>query len=223
MEKDGDRLRVLISLSNGDPDQRHVGFMLQADGRAQIIHMGWHKMLLNWTEAKYREKLGQYLVYDCSHFSALEVEDLTSFIMTLQRRYQGSMPYSIITDGVGEFFNLTGDIAVDKAGLGLTCATFVMSVLSVQEYPLFDESTWEVRPDDEDWHVKIIGYLRASGVDEDHIKAQEKFIGQAYRYRPEEVAGSASDYSGLPVSFNTAVAAGERVLDNMRQSGIIPA
>ncbi|AOX10707.1 hypothetical protein Q5O_20730 [Pseudomonas putida JB] len=223
MELECERLRVLISLSNGDPEQRHVGFVLGSDGNSQIIHMGWHKMLLNWNEVKYRERIGEFLVYECPHFNEDEVEELTSFISMLYKRYSGSMPYSIITDGLGEFFNLAGDIAVDKAGMGLTCATFLMSVLAVQSYPLFDEATWELRPDDEKWHRKIISHLRESRVDEEHVKAQEKFIGKAYRYRPEEVVGSANDYMGSPVGFCAAVAAGERVLGNLRQCGIMPA
>jgi hypothetical protein len=224
MELDGDRLRVLISLSGGDPEQRHAGFVLGEDGGVQIIHMGWHKRLLNWNELKYRSYIGDYLVYECPHFKEDEVEELTSFITMLHRRYSGTMPYSIITDGAGEFFNLAGDIPVEKAGMGLTCATFLMSVLSVQSYPLFNEGTWGVRPDDEEWHRKIVSALRDDPqVDEEHVKAQEKYIGKAYRYRPEEVVGSANDYEGAPVDFCVAVAAGERVLSDLRQSGIIPA
>lgn len=216
-------LRVLISLSGGDVNQRHAGFILDGDQGDELIHMGWHKWLLKWTEERYRNDIGPFLSLDCPYFNELEAEELSSFIRSLWRRYQRSMPYSIVTNGVGEFFNLSGEIAVEQAGVGLTCATFLMSVFGVQGYSLLDESDWQRRPGDKAWHQHILNELRKSGVEEEHVAAQERYVGEAYRYRPEEVVGCASGYSGVPHPFCAAVAEGERVLGEMRQAGVMPA
>lgn len=223
MEGSQNSLGVLISLSRGDVNQRHVGFVIEGEGGKELIHLGWHKMLLKWTEERYRADIGPFLTLTCSYFTEAEAEDLSSFVRSLFRRYQRSMPYSIVTNGVGEFFNLSGDISVEEAGTGLTCATFILSVFGVQGHFLLDEDSWEHRPDDSQWQTKIVECLRETGVEEKHVKAQEKYIGEAYRYRPEEVAGSANIFAGVPQKFCAAVAEGERVLAEMRQSGLIPA
>lgn len=217
-------LQVLISVSRDDPGQRHVGFMFGTPvGGVELIHLGWHKMLLKWSEDYYKQKIGDFLPLDCAYFSEEEAEDIAAFVNHLWTRYKGTMPYSIITDGLGGFFNLSGDISIEKAGIGLTCSTFLMSVFSVQGYTLVNESDWQRRSEDRTWHMKVINQLRASNAEVEHVKAQEKYIGYAFRYRPEEVVGCANSYEGAPFAFCAAVAAGEGVLASMRKSGLMPA
>lgn len=221
MDYTGSSLGVLIS---GNDEQRHAGFLLQDDGKKEFVHLAWHKYLFNDSEAEFLEHgFAGYIPFDCPTFSDLEREELVSFIKTVYKKNMKSVPYSIIGDGSSAFFNLDGSMPVKDAGLGLTCATFVMSIFSVQSYPLIDESSWLPRADDKQWHMKILDGMRKFKVDPVHISVQEKYIGIAPRFRPEEVIGCAANFSYHPHRFCSAVSFGEAVLSKMRAEGLMKA
>lgn len=216
MDYSGKALGVFVS---GDVKQRHAGFIIREDEAEELIHFGWHKYLLNWSRSVYLTRIGPFFPLDCTGFSDNEMEELCSFIKMLWRRHQISVPYSIICNGTDEFFNLDGSMPVKDAGQGLTCATFIMSVYSVQGYPLIDESQWQPRPEDRKWHLDILERQKSTGVEQHHIDAQTKYIGVAPRFRPEEVAGCAASYDRKPHGFCSGIDAGERVLAKMRSAG----
>lgn len=216
MDYSGKALGVFIS---GDAAQRHVGFIIHEDEVEELIHLGWHKSLLNWSNATYIAKIGQFYPFDCTGLSDGEMEELCSFIKVLWRRHQLSVPYSIVSNGTDGFFNLDGSMPIKEAGLGLACATFIMSVYSVQGYPLIDEDQWQARAEDRRWHLDILDLQKRNGIEQHHIDAQAKFIGIAPRFRPEEVAGCAASYDRKPHGFCSGIEAGERVLAKMRGAG----
>jgi len=212
-------LRVLVS---GNDEQRHAAFLLTDQAESEVIHLAWHKYLMKQTVPVFKANAGEFIDFECRSFSEYEQEEIISFIKVLWRRNSSAVPYSIMNDGTGSFFNLDGTMPTRDAGMGLTCATFVMSVFSIQGFPLIDESTWQARPEDKKWHEKIISKLKEiEHIDPQHIENQIKYIGIAPRFRPEEVIGCAADYNNEPQNFCGAIGSGEKVLRIMREAGLL--
>jgi hypothetical protein len=49
----------------------------------------------------------------------------------------------------------------------------------------------------------------------EHIDAQAKYIEDAVRFRPEEVAGAAAEYYDSPIHFDRATVLAQSILDQM--------
>jgi hypothetical protein len=98
----------------------------------------------------------------------------------------------------------TGRWLHGPTGRGLTCATFVVAVLSAAGFPFVNVATWSARPDDQQWVEKICNLLieHAAPEQAEHIRANEAGV----RLRPAEVAGAAREpASARPVAFAKAV------------------
>tara|TARA_R110001583_G_C5632553_1_gene407173 strand:+ start:1601 stop:2143 length:543 start_codon:yes stop_codon:yes gene_type:complete len=100
-------------------------------------------------------------------------------------------------------------------GDGLTCATFILEVFKCLGLELLDESSFEERPEDMDWQVKISVSLRRSGVPNDHMSKLEN-SNLAKRFRPEEVA-AASGEDVIPLPFSEAVPKGAELATELHR------
>ncbi|UPF02350.1 hypothetical protein MXB02_17385 [Pseudomonas mosselii] len=214
----GGRLGVLIS---GSVDQRHVGFHIIDGGDPELIHLGWHYDLRNQSSAEYIKDNGRFKAYECSNFLDEQVEEIISFLKVIWNRNKSLVPYGIGSEGLANFFDVDGKVASHSPGNGLTCATFLMSVFAAQRYPIIDEQSWQSREGDKDWQELVLGYLSRRAELADHVAEQRKVVGQAYRYRPEEVASSAAIYDEDPIVFEEAVQNGEQLLAMLKADGTL--
>ena len=218
-EYSGAMLSVLIS---GCEEQRHAGFFINEGAEPELIHLGWHLRLYNNTEAEYRSLIGEFSAFECSHLLDEQVEEVVSFVKTIWRKNHRKVPYGIASDNFSRFFDGEGGVANRNPGTGLTCATFLMSVFASQLYPVIDEKTWKSRGSDREWQDKVLDKLLEYDPElSDHVSEQRKFVGKAFRYRPEEVVACSALYDYEAFSFDPAVQMGELLVQKLRESGVL--
>ncbi|MBY0612132.1 MAG: hypothetical protein K2P80_08100 [Beijerinckiaceae bacterium] len=98
-----------------------------------------------------------------------------------------------------------------EIGKGLTCATFITSVLNTYGYNLLLIDSWPERPDDVEWQRDIV-LLLAKYASAEHVKIVEGDIGKV-RLRPHEaVAAGAVDGENWPLSYEMVSSAAEQVV-----------
>lgn len=218
----GSGLGVVIS---GDAKQRHAGFIFTDEGVTELLHLAWHFCLKRDTPSSYMDKAGSFCAYLCDDLLDSQSEEVVSFLNMIWRRNRHVIPYGISSDGIETFFDTTGSIASPNVGEGLTCATFIMGVFSKLGLNLIDTSNWERRSTDSVWHRHILDNLSRHPHYQPevigHAAAQERHVGVAYRYRPEEVVGCAAAMDEEPKKFHEAVTAGESVLRDMSAKGVL--
>ncbi len=218
-EYSGAKLSVLIS---GCEEQRHAGFFIKEGAEPELIHLGWHLRLFNNSEAEYRNLIGDFSAFECSHLLDEQVEEVVSFVKTIWRKNHRKVPYGILSDNFSRFFDGEGGVANRNPGTGLTCATFLMSVFASQLYPVIDEKTWKPRDSDRDWQERVLDKLLEYDPElSDHVSEQRKFIGKAFRYRPEEVVACTALYDYEAFSFGAAVEMGELLVQKLRDLGVL--
>jgi hypothetical protein len=211
---------------SGTAEQRHAGFIFKDGADVRILHLAWHFALKRNSVDEYinARGLGPFCAYCCEGLLDSQTLEVVSFLKVIWKRNQHAIPYGIGADGIEGFFNLDGTIARARSGDGLTCATFIMSVFSCLGLSLIDPSDWESRSDDKVWHRWILDNLSQHPAYQPqvagHAAAQERHVGHAARFRPEEVVGCAAYIEDDPKSFDQAVEAGEVVLADMVAKGI---
>lgn len=101
-----------------------------------------------------------------------------------------SAPYAFRYDGSSRVRPADGLVMIGESCLGLTCATFVMTLFESVGFPVLRLTPWVPRPGDSEWRNAILGLLRkfeAIGRIEkgwtDRVEAEENW----QRYRPEDV------------------------------------
>jgi hypothetical protein len=99
-------------------------------------------------------------------------------------------------------------------GKGLTCSTFITSVLRSLGFDVLKEDEWPQRSDDLVFGKKIVDMLVAANANRDHIQAVREDIG-AQRFRPEEVVGAIT-LSAWPVAFADARAIADAVIMDLK-------
>lgn len=188
------------------PAQLHVGmvFKERVKGKLNLLHLAAHYDLrCDPLKKKYKCILSEYF----------DADELDFFAETAARVWEknevNKIPYGFRYSGASDF---NGDLSFkDSPGAGLTCATFILAFFSALGYEIVDIADWELRPDDAKWQSQIYGDLRESLTPEESSKMKTS-IGEAFRYRPEEVAGSYGGYEGMSLGFKDAVVMGENLL-----------
>jgi len=220
----GSRLGVFIS---GTETQRHAGFIFEDEAGVEVLHLGWHFMLLRGTPEDYiaNPRLGPFAAYLCEDYLDSQIDEILSFLDTIWGRNRNTIPYGISSDGIESFFEMDGSVANLEEGAGLTCASFLMSVFFKLGHKILDPETWEHRDTDHGWHDWVLTNLekdpRLQPQGAAHAAAQRQYVGKAFRFRPEEVVGSAAVFEDEPASFEQAVTIGESVVQDMRLKGVL--
>lgn len=206
--KDIDDLDLLgIAVKEVQVDQRHVGLLYQ-DGlhSTRMCHLAWHHDLRDQAAP------ADYFWVE------VELDDLNKLVVigfclkVIEKNQRGQVPYGLTY--LGDYFDRdTGHYQKRSAGDGLTCATFVMAIFDPLGLPILDVDTWQRRDGDAEWQNQIVAALQHGGASSEHIELVQNDIGCA-RFRPEEVAGSATD-PDQPVPFDQAVSLGEELLRAM--------
>jgi len=111
------------------------------------------------------------------------------------------VPYAF-SDPRNCFDSQTGEFRFGSK-VGLTCSSFVLSVLFGVGVNILDYDSWPYRPEDEKDRDTVIQFLKLNGVDPDEIIEIEAEIKSA-RFKPIEVATAAA-LSPPAVVFNDCV------------------
>ncbi|MFL8988459.1 hypothetical protein Q8X48_25015 [Pseudomonas sp. QLc11A] len=188
------------------PAQLHVGIVYQGRGKGKLnlLHLAAHYDL-RCAPIKNR--------YKCVPSDYFDSDELDFFAETAARVWEKNehegIPYGFRYTGASEF---NGDLSfANKAGAGLTCATFIMAFFSSRGYDIIDVSGWKNRTDDTEWQKWVYEEIEHL-LSEEEATSMRDSIGQAFRYRPEEVVGSYAGFEGVPLGFSDAVVMGENFL-----------
>src|ERR1700722_13657039 len=129
--------------------------------------------------------------------------------------------------GFGEPFGRyddTGKFIASSGCVGLTCSSFVASVLEGAGVSIIDRNGWGVSCNDAAFFDWVIRMLRGEFPDrpkakrESHVPAiQAQIAAGAYRYQPMQIAGAATSEI-IPVSFQEVVKLAEEVRIKLPQS-----
>ncbi len=190
----------------GLPAQLHIGLVYQARGKGKLnlLHLAAHYDL-RCAPIKNR--------YKCISSEYFDSDELDFFAESAARVWEKNeslnVPYGFRYKGASEF---NGDLSFsNKAGAGLTCATFIMAFFSSLGFDIIDITDWQIRPDDVEWQKWIYDEIEGM-LTKDEAAAMRVSIGEAFRYRPEEVAGSYAGFEGASLGFADAVVMGENFL-----------
>ncbi len=217
--KEVDRLGFAFKV-NEEGEVEHIGFLYngEAGEESNILHLAFH------------HDLRRHELKDGYFWIDADIEDerkgaLSGAIHKIWLKNQHSkIAYGMKYSHENKYFGLDGSYLGPSFGPGLTCATFVLSALNDNGYPLVDFESWIVREDDEKFKEKILDALRGS-LDKlirkksptDQIENLERHIEvfmeteQCPRFRPGEIA-AAGGQSNIPVKFVEAVSFAEKLI-----------
>jgi hypothetical protein len=189
-----------------DPGQNHCGILYKLDGReARLCHFANHHVL---RDDSARDTC--YLWADAG-LDPANRRFVAAWVGNLHIN-KDNIPYGL--DSAGCCFEVaTGEFITPPIGKGLTCSTFITSVLRSLGFDVLKEDEWPQRPDDVAFGQKVVEMLVAADANEDHIQAVKADIG-AQRFRPEEVVGAVT-LSTWPVAFADARAVADEVIKDL--------
>ena len=205
------RVGVAITDHNG---QRHVGFLFKIDDDGPyLLHLAWHYILRCAPEGEDDGLDESYMWADLAELEDEPRRVVASFLSTIAER-KPLIPYGLNAEGI-EFDRRTGEIVSRPGGRGLTCATFLLSVMKTIGYDILDVSNWPTtRPGDAEWQGRILELLEPRAPE--HADAVRRDLPCA-RFRPEEVTGAAAT-AGWPHNFVQAEKAAAEVLADMERA-----
>lgn len=196
-------------------EQRHAGFVVKAfDDKLLLFDLAWHNIFRQSNiESTYAYTVAGFL----DQYSA---NAIIAFLAILHHANKGKIPYSINYED-GEYFDkATGECLKKGLGQGLTCATFVLEVLSRYGFELIDKTTWPLTEDNKEWQKGILDkliYNTNVPCSIDDFLAQFDYIGKAPRIKPEEVVGVASYFDDVPIGFDVASSAANEVISELHR------
>ena len=182
----------------------HCAFLCRPDDEnPMLVHLAWHH------ELRRDAPDDRYLWAD---FAELEFEDRRALVAYLSLiDATGDLPYGLNSEGIS-FDPNTGRLQPHPEGRGMTCATFILSVLRAFDHDVVDADTWVIgRPGDAEWQALIVGSLSQNYPEQAAAVAGD--LG-CVRFRPDEVVGSAAR-PGWPHDMAGAEALGAEVLSEL--------
>lgn len=175
--------------------QRHAGILFNESGSIQLLHLKDHYKLS-------KESPTHHYRFVIPSIPTRRAKQIAAICRKIWRANSRNIPFAFSFPN--DCFDLyTGKFLLGPTKIGLTCATFVLSIFHTARLPLIKYQNWPLnRPGDREWQQSVLNHLRAVASRE-HVNEVEKEIGNA-RFRPEEVAGAAA-VNPLPSDFRPAV------------------
>lgn len=205
MEKDqftkskADQIKLLaVAVQHIENGNFHTGFFYKKKSteNLRLCHLAWHCCL---EDEEVQEEGFDYLWTE-SDLNTTVQKGIVAFLLNIiKNKDVNPVPYGFIRYGCS-FDPNTGIYVTDGHGEGLTCATFILDVLSGLSLNLVNQQSWPIRTEDDEWREYILSFLKKRASNE-HIKALEKAKG-IVRFRPTEVTASFEVNSDeWPVNF----------------------
>jgi hypothetical protein len=174
-----------IAIKHMGGGQNHIGILYLRDAEPRFCHLAFH------FDLKDEPPQEDFYWDDCNSL----VDDPVNGKLFVAKMIRVSEAKRVISYGfhfAGAPFAPDGSfIAFPEAGMGMTCATFVIAVFHSFGFPIVVSQTWLPREDDAAWQTGMIRILERRSNWKQHAEAAKSFIGVA-RYRPEEVAVAAT-------------------------------
>ncbi|WP_321819635.1 MULTISPECIES: hypothetical protein [unclassified Burkholderia] len=216
-----DELRHIGVAISGSERQRHTGVLYQFESQpVRLLHLAFHHALTNESPS------ADYGWVQCQALTDDEAHDFAMWINEVWAQNANNIPYSI-NYWKGAHFSPDGKFVPAASGDGLTCATFVMALFENFGWELLDTENWSGRDSDREFQQNVVDALAnprfvvQTEEARNHREAQIQYIGSAARFRPEEVTAAVGDWDFAPIPQDEAEAAGEDVLDQMREKGML--
>lgn len=199
---------VAVGITRTQHGNNHLGIIYRYDnGQLFLIHLAADITLEHGTLDSSFSDTGTKDKYLC--LIPKMPRDRARFYPRLCRKIWTKHPsirYALANHEGNRFNIADGDVVLSIGSNGLNCSTFVLAVFNSYGFQLIDFSTWQARPEDEDWHDGMVAWVGQSDpVQASRIRSE---IGCA-RVRPEETAGAC--LFDPPASFKQATQAGFRI------------
>lgn len=179
------------------PMQQHAAIVFKdrEKGFLSLLHLASHYDL------RMERWKSPYKCIPCQNFDFEELQYFAEHASRIYSQNPGGIPYGFEYVGAGAF---NGDSSFkDSPGAGLTCATFILAFFEDLGYEVLDLKSWDVSPEDTQWQNNIFDML-CKEMSSEKAAAQYHLIGQAVRYKPEEVLASVAIYDSAPVTYSEA-------------------
>lgn len=195
-----------LAVVRSNQNQNHCGICYKDEnGDAWLLHLAWHhklysrEFLLNYqfVEVKKSKSILKYLAVLCD----------------LVRVRNPNIPYGL--NRLGFAFDPTdGSIKAPAEGCGLTCASFILAILDAYGLTLLKEDEWPESANAK-WQEWVVRTLEETeGVSPEHLAAEQRYVGKARRFSPEEVVAASSEPT-WPLGYNEARMAAQKLLNEL--------
>jgi hypothetical protein len=162
----------------------HLGLVYTANGEQKLLHLAFHKMLLNDT---YPPPPGTWAV-KVMELPSIASSQLVALLMAIAPNESG-LPYGInLIAGMGAI-ELDGEYVPGPGSDGYTCSSFIAELLRKVGFPLVDFDSWKPSDANVLWGDAVLCLLKAFGASDDHLALVAQ-NNSGYRLRPEEVAAA---------------------------------
>jgi hypothetical protein len=186
-------------------DGSHIGILyrLIEGGPISMMHLCWDHQLLN---RQFGARHHADYVWVELAIDPLRAKQIGQFCVEVSQSNPDGIPYAF-GDPMGAFAD-DGKWIEANQRVGLTCASFVLSILEQVGINLVDRRAWRKHWDDALFFSWMIRALRGefspdppAALRPDHWMAVEDQVARgAVRYKPMEVAGAATA-GYMPISF----------------------
>jgi hypothetical protein len=181
----------------GVPGSHHVGVLYRdEDDVPHFCHFAWHQILIN---GPVDDTFDYY--WQNSGLPQITQRLMAGFCQQLATENPNNIPYGF-DFSLPIFSAENGAYINQRAGAGLTCATFIYCAFFHKGITLVRFGEWQSRADDQAWQQHIRDLLVANGAPQEHTDAMVADIGAA-RIRPPEIAVSVPSKSP-PIGFAEA-------------------
>ena len=190
------KIGIVLSL---DPkhDQMHCGLAFDLENQKQVIHLASHNDL------RCDEGLNSFKCMIKPNLAPIVQESFISLCDVIKaeiKKGHNQIPYGFLYDDYA-IIETDGSLNLTEKQVGLTCATYVLTIFHSCGFNLINISDWPPREEDVPWYKKIIDlysrFQKVIGISSEHIE-KLKMQMNVPRFRPEEVAVSSALYNGEP-------------------------
>lgn len=199
-----------VVLKESHPGYRHAGVVVSTSprGALRILHLAGHCDFSN------DEYDNTYTLIPNCNFSQGELDYLAEKALRLWDKNGNDIAYGLDFDGTDPFgFDLK---FMGDDGRGLTCATFVLAFLRKCGFPLLDVGSWKFRAEDEKFQQLVFDhYTRKNALTDEQVVRMKASVGNAARFRPEEVVACFSHYDEDLIGFDQGQKFGMEILNEL--------
>ena len=181
----------------------HAGLLFRNGDSVAELHLGWEDYLSDrWRWAG---------VWASPEAPTEKLVAAAGMCRLIWRRFQRDkkFPYALRFDGTT--FDASGRLVLGSKSRGLTCATLILAVMDFAEIRILEEDSWPVRRSEDQAFLEFVRPFAAPS----HLKILEQEVEAGVRrIWPDEVVGACA-CELLPVEFETARAAADKVLEHL--------
>lgn len=205
---------LCIQVNTSNKNYNHLALYFPCNNKYCILDLGWHNVM-NIGEVKPDDNYDYYTLID--DWEEDEFIIFSSYCLDIFNHYQKGklyVPYAVGYEGA-VIHQEPGLISISGLKFGLTCATFIVSLLVGfdKNLDLIKYVNWQYREDDKEFHEFIMYHLEKSkgyyNIPDTHISNVRSEINCA-RIRPEDVASACIPFN-KPIGYYYANYVGRRI------------